>query len=57
MKTEDWNYLIVLGGEGVAPHAVGVVGVLLAAVAASVARVLGEVFYNGQTRLSRAHLR
>ena len=41
--------LIVLSGEGVGPHPVGVVGVLTATVATLVAGVLGEIFHDRET--------
>ena len=46
-------HLVVLGGEGVGPHAVGEVGVLFATVAALVALVFGKVLHNGKTGGSR----
>ena len=47
--------LIVLGGESVGPHPVGVIGVLSATVATLVAGVLGEIFDNRET-LAGTHL-
>ena len=41
--------LIVLSGESVGPHPVGVIGVLGATVATLVARVLGEILHNRET--------
>ena len=45
----QWSDLVVLSGESVGPHPVGVIGVLTATVATLVAGVLGKIFNNRET--------
>ena len=46
-----------LAGEGVGPHPVGEVCVLLAAVAALVALMLGKILHYGETASPAGHLK